>query len=159
MIKTHLIAAVLAATALISLPALAQDKSGAKAGVLTCQVASGWGFVFGSTRDLNCTYSPASGAAEHYTGTVEKYGVDIGYSAASVIVWAVFAPSINLQPGALTGEYGGVQAGASVGVGAGANALLGGNQNTITLQPLSIEGQAGLNVAAGVGLLRLKLAS
>jgi hypothetical protein len=34
-------------------------------------------------------------------------------------------------------------------------ALIGGSSNHITLQPLSIEGMTGLNVAAGVAGLRL----
>lgn len=125
------------------------DPSGVKAGVLSCDVSGGWGFVFGSSKDMNCTFAPNGGEPERYTGTINKYGVDIGFTKGGVMVWAVFAPGA-LAPGALAGNYGGVTAGAAVGVGANAHALVGGSSNSISLQPLSIEGQTGLNLAAGV---------
>jgi hypothetical protein len=134
------------------------DAAGVKVGVLTCHVSSGWGFVFGSSKDLNCSYSPKKkgNRTEHYTGTVSKYGVDIGYTESAVIVWAVVAPSSDLKPGALEGNYAGVSASATVGYGVGANALLGGFDKSIALQPLSVEGNKGLNVAAGIGAITLK---
>lgn len=150
-----LAAAVLALGALAwGTPALAQ--SGVKAGILTCNVSSGWGFVFGSSRDLRCTYSPKPGVAEHYAGTVKKFGVDIGYVSSAVIVWAVVAPTTDVAPGALSGDYAGVTAGASVGVGLGANVLVGGSNKQFALQPLSVEGNQGLNVAAGIGAISLR---
>jgi hypothetical protein len=136
-------------------PAPAQS-SGVKAGSLTCNVSSGWGFVFGSSRSLRCTYSPSSGAPEHYTGTIKKFGVDIGYVSGAVMVWVVVAPSSDVAPGALSGDYVGATASASVGVGVGANALVGGSNKSIALQPLSIEGNQGLNVAGGIGAITLK---
>ena len=126
-----------------------------KVGVLTCHVSSGWGFVFGSSKDLRCVYRPHHGA-EHYIGTVNKYGVDIGYTESSVIVWGVIAPTSDLKPGALEGDYAGATASASVGVGVGANVLVGGFDKSITLQPISISGEKGLNVAAGIGAINLK---
>jgi hypothetical protein len=149
-------AAALALGALmVSAPA---DAAGVKVGVLTCHVASGWGFVFGSSKDMRCSYSPDKMHDEHYTGTIDKFGIDIGYTKSSVIIWGVVAPSSDLKPGALSGHYGGVQASASVGVGAGANVLVGGFDKSITLQPLSVEGQEGVNLAAGIGGLTLKYA-
>jgi Protein of unknown function (DUF992) len=149
-------AAVLAAGALAFVtPAAA---AGVKVGVLTCHVESGWGFVFGSSKDMRCSYSPDRKHNEHYTGTINKFGVDIGYTESSVIIWGVVAPSSDLKPGALEGEYGGVQASASVGIGAGANVLVGGFDKSITLQPLSVEGSKGVNLAAGIGGLTLKYA-
>jgi uncharacterized protein DUF992 len=146
----------LAAAASFAIASSAQAQpSGVKVGVLSCEVSGGWGFVFGSTKDMNCDFSSASGREEHYTGTINKYGVDVGYTRGGVMVWAVFAPTGTLAPGSLSGDYGGVTAGAAVGVGANAHALLGGSGNTIALQPLSVEGQTGLNVAAGVAALRL----
>jgi hypothetical protein len=129
------------------------ETSGVKAGVLTCNVSSGWGFVFGSSKNLNCTFDPTSGASEKYKGTINKYGVDIGYEQGGVMVWGVFAPG-DVAPGSLAGDYAGVTAGGSVGVGASANALIGGSNN-ISLQPVSIEGMTGLNVAAGVASISL----
>jgi hypothetical protein len=132
----------------------AQAQSGVSAGTLSCNVASGWGFVFGSSRSLRCTYS-RPGSIEHYSGTIRKFGVDIGYTQGGVIVWGVFAPTATPAAGALSGDYGGATASATVGVGVGANALVGGSGNTISLQPLSIEGNTGLNVAAGIGAITL----
>src|SRR5215475_8668817 len=106
------------------------QAQGVRAGVLTCNVASGWGFIIGSTRDLNCTFSPAKGGpAWRYTGSISKFGVDIGYQQSAVIVWAVLAGNPNVTPDSLAGSYAGVTGGASVGAGAGANALIGGFNN------------------------------
>lgn len=149
-------AAVVAVGALAwSTPAPAQE-SGVKVGVLTCNVSSGWGFVFGSTRNLRCTFSPSAGQAEHYNGRVKKFGADIGYVTSAVIVWAVLSPTSTMAPGALAGDYVGATASVSVGVGVGANVLVGGFNKSVTLQPLSIEGNQGLNVAAGIGAITLK---
>lgn len=124
--------------------------------MLTCNVASGWGFVFGSSRALKCAYSPKPGVVENYVGRISKFGVDIGYLSNAVIVWGVFAPTTNLASGALSGDYGGATASASVGAGLGANVLVGGSTKSIALQPLSIEGSQGLNVAAGIAELHLR---
>ncbi len=134
----------------------ARAQTGVKIGNLTCNVASGWGFVFGSSRGLRCVYSPVQGAPEHYAGHVNKYGVDIGYTQGGVIVWGVIAPTSTLAPGALAGHYGGVTGSATVAVGVGANVLVGGFNKSITLQPLSIEGNTGLNVAAGIAEITLR---
>lgn len=150
-----LIVAALAAAA-FTVPAAA-DTGGVKAGVLSCTVDSGWGFIFGSSRTLNCVYSAKAGMAENYVGRISKFGVDIGYLQSAVIVWAVVAPTTDLAPGALSGDYGGATAGVTVGVGAGANVLIGGSTRSIALQPISIEGNAGLNVAAGIAAINLEL--
>ena len=126
-----------------------------KTGYLTCHEASGWGFIIGSTHKLHCTYSTTKGRTEYYTGDISKYGADIGYLKSAVLLWAVAATTTDLHPGALAGSYGGVTAGISLGVGGGANVLLGGFRHSITLQPISIEGQNGLNVAAGIASMTL----
>jgi Protein of unknown function (DUF992) len=133
-------------------PAQAQNV---KAGVLSCNVASGFGFIFGSSKAVNCSFSPAGGPPQHYVGSIDKFGVDIGYTAGGVLVWAVLAPTTAPAPGSLAGAYGGATASATAAVGVGANVLVGGSGNTISLQPLSIEGNTGLNVAAGVAALTL----
>jgi hypothetical protein len=147
-------AAVLAIMA-VATAAPAHADSGVKIGVVTCNVESGWGFVFGSTRDLKCTFSDGKNTVEQYTGHINKFGVDIGYQAGGVIVWGVFAPTTDVAKGALAGEYGGVTGSASAGVGAGANVLVGGFKNSLTLQPVSVEGISGLNVAAGIAQVKL----
>jgi len=132
----------------------AQAEGGTKAGVLTCHVASGWGFVFGSSRSLNCTFSARPGAEEHYHGTVKKFGVDIGYLNSAVIVWTVLAPG-QVDSGALAGTYVGATGSAEVVGGVGANVLVGGSSKSVSLQPLSFEGGTGLNVAGGIAAIDL----
>jgi len=146
--------ALLAAGSLLTAPAQA---AGVKIGVLTCRVDPGWGLVLGSSKEVNCDYVPnGSIAGEHYFGSITKIGVDIGYTGGGTIVWGVFAPSSDLLPGALEGNYAGASVQATVGVGLGANVLIGGFDKSIALQPLSIEGQTGLNVAAGIGAINLR---
>src|SRR5882672_3203727 len=149
------IAAILAITlalgAVVTPQARAEEsKATVRAGYLTCHVASGWGFIFGSSRKMKCAYALQPGYTEYYTGSITKFGADIGYLQSGVILWAVLAPTTNLGQGALAGHYGGATASAAIGVGAGANVLIGGFNHSIALQPISIEGQNGLNVAAGV---------
>jgi hypothetical protein len=154
--QIRFVAAVIAALGAASaLVAPASASPGVAVGVLNCHVSSGWGFIFGSSRELACTLTGTNGVSEQYSGQINKFGADIGYTQAGVIVWTVFAPQGNLQPGALTGGYAGGTASATVGVGVGANALIGGSNNTIALQPVSIEGNAGLNVAAGLAAVSL----
>lgn len=156
--KSRLCAALVTASVLLSTSMLgATQAAGVKAGFLTCNVSSGWGIIFGSSRSLNCSYAPATGTAVRYTGKITKFGVDIGYLSSAVIVWAVFAPAINVDPGALAGSYAGVTGSVSVGYGIGANILVGGSGNSISLQPVSIEGNEGLNIAGGIAAMNLTL--
>ncbi len=133
-------------------------------GTLRCDVEGGIGFVFGSSRDLTCSFVPAgSKKMEMYTGNIDTFGVDIGYTAHSVILWGVVAANKELPEGALAGKYNGVSADATAGVGAGVKVLVLGTDEQgktpkLALQPLSIEGNTGLNVAAGISRLTLKLA-
>ncbi len=148
----------LTAAAAIAAAALAcgttANAAGVKVGVLTCHESSGWGFIFGSSKDLRCVYHHGP-YTEHYNGSVNKFGVDVGYTNGGVIIWDVFAPNYGRERGALNGDYVGGQASVAVGPGAGANALVGGFDRSFTLQPVSIEGETGLNVAAGIGSMSL----
>jgi Protein of unknown function (DUF992) len=137
----------------VGTPASAQ--SGVQVGTLTCNVASGFGFIFGSSRAVNCTFAPAGGPPRHYTGSIDRFGVDIGYVSGGVLLWTVFAPTANIEAASLAGTYAGATASATIGVGLGANVLVGGSGNSIALQPLSIQGTTGLNVAAGIAALTL----
>src|SRR5471032_1515349 len=129
--------------------------SGIKLGELTCNVASGWGFVFGSSKDLHCTFRGNNRRADHYVGSISKFGVDIGYTEGGVLVWGVFAPTSDMRKGSLSGDYVGGSAQVTAGLGVGANALIGGFDKSFALQPVSVEGSKGLNVAAGVGSISL----
>ena len=149
----RIVSAVLASTLAMTATAYAQS-GGVNAGSLQCRVSGGMGFVFGSSKDMECLFVRPDGKGERYVGTINKYGVDIGFTKEAHIVWLVFAPG-NIAAGALAGSYGGATASATVGVGVGANVLLGGSNKQITLQPVSVEGNVGLNVAAGIGAVDL----
>jgi hypothetical protein len=146
---------LLGAAAIATVPAASWAQSGANVGTLSCLVSGGIGFVFGSSKDLDCIFTATDGKAQRYTGSINKYGVDIGFTKQAHILWLVFAPG-SVAPGALAGDYGGATAGAAVGAGMGANVLLGGSNRQITLQPVSVEGSVGLNVAAGVAAVTLQ---
>ncbi len=151
--KKLLTAAVLAGALGFAMQAQAADP-GVRVGTLSCHEAKGWGFIFGSSHDVHCTFSDGK-RVEHYTGSISKFGVDVGYQQSGVILWEVVAAHDHPERGALDGHYGGLTAGASLGVGADANALIGGSSRSIVLQPLSIQGMTGVNVAAGIGELTL----
>lgn len=152
------LAKVLTVAAVFALALSTAPKASAenvKAGYLSCHVASGFGIIFGSSRELNCTYTPVKGEPENYRGDINKFGADIGYLHSGVILWEVLAPA-NTDVGALAGHYAGATAGATVGLGVGVHALAGGMHGSIALQPISIEGNNGLNVAAGVATMNLE---
>jgi len=151
-----MLGAAIAVTGLAIASAANAAPAGVKLGTLSCNVAGGMGFVFGSTKDLTCSYEPTKALVEYYAGTISKWGVDIGYTGKGKLVWAVFAPASDVHPGAVEGEYAGASAQANIGVGLGANVLVGGLDKSIALQPVSVEGSTGLNVAAGIGSIRLK---
>jgi len=147
--------AVVVLAALGLLPAGANAASGVKVGVLSCGIAGGVGLILGSSKKIDCVYQPSGdGRPEHYSGRINKLGVDIGVTGQSVVVWAVFAPG-KVNKGGLQGTYVGASAEATAVLGLGANALVGGFKRSVGLQPLSIQAQTGLNVAAGVAELTL----
>ena len=152
--KFATVAAALGAAMLATAPAHA---AGVKIGTLTCDVEAGWGYVLGSQKDLNCEFkSGTNGTVAKYTGDVTKLGVDIGYTNAGTMIWAVVAPSKDMKADALEGTYGGVTAGATAIVGGNLNVLVGGLDKSITLQPLSVEGNSGLSLTAAVGAMQLR---
>lgn len=155
-IVRNLLVAATAAAALgvAALPANAQTR--VAAGTLSCAVAPGVSFIFGSTRQVNCIYYGSNGVAERYIGEIDRWGVDIGYTNAATMMWAVLAGTQAVPPGTLAGNYVGVAAAVTPGVGGAANVLVGGSNRTISLQPVSVEGNTGLNLAAGVGALILR---
>jgi hypothetical protein len=138
--------------------AQAQDQ-GIELGVLDCAIGGGTGFIFGSSKDLSCTFTPAdkSFSPEAYFGAVNKYGLDIGTTKQTVMQWLVLTPLKNIYaPGALAGDYVGASAEVTAAVGAGANLLVGGSSQAFTLQPLSLQTQTGINIAIGVSQFQLR---
>jgi Protein of unknown function (DUF992) len=149
---TIALAAGLAAT--IS-PVSAQSQ--VQAGMLECSGTTA-SFIVGSVTEMRCTFRPGSGSAMPYVATIRRVGVDVALPANVGMAWAVFAPTRNIGPGELSGTYAGASASATAVVGVGANALVGGSNNTIALQPVSLQGQTGLGVAAGVAGMELRAA-
>ena len=151
--KALFAAGVLAAAALAS--AAPADAGYIKTGILTCAVSPGVGMILGSSKGMSCHYEPDFRGPERYVGRIDKVGLDIGVTDKTVIVWAVLAPSRGYPVGALAGKYVGASAEASVVVGAGANVLVGGSHRTFALQPISVQGQVGLDLAVGITSLHL----
>jgi hypothetical protein len=155
-IRAILCAASFAGALTIIQPALAQQ--GLKAGALRCDVAAGLGVIIASSKEMSCVFTSTDGHIEHYFGTIRKFGVDIGATEQGVFGWDVFATTQGPEPGALAGDYAGVGASATVIGGVGANALIGGSNRTISLQPLSGQAQMGLDLSAGVTSMTLRYA-
>ena len=148
--------------AAISFPVMNAATVSADAGVnvgsLNCTVEGGIGLILGSSKGMECVFYPAGGSGpEYYVGSVKKFGIDIGVTNEAFVAWLVFAPG-TLDPDALEGSYIGATAQATLGLGLGANVLIGGFEKSIALQPVSLQGQTGLNVAAGIGWMDLEYA-
>lgn len=147
--------AVVAAASIDAKPAVAAPKI--TLGTLTCKGHGGVGLILGSKEQMRCVFTTAVSARRHpYMATITKIGVDIGFTGESTLVWTVLGTTVDIAEGALEGGYGGVTAGVAVGIGANANALVGGSGKSIVLQPISVEGQTGLNLSAGVAGLTLE---
>lgn len=152
---------VLAALAVVSAvavpaPSMAQAPGRDRVGTLTCDISGGIGMIIASKKDVTCMFTPSQpGPREVYVGSITKFGLDVGATGGGEMVWAVIAPS-NRAFGALAGSYAGASGQATVGAGVGANVLVGGSDRTVSLQPLSVQGQVGLNLALGVAGLELR---
>jgi hypothetical protein len=144
------VAAGSAALTLATAPAEARVK----AGVLECQVSPSVGYVIGAQKSLACWFRSAYGYHEGYAGHMTIVGLDVGVTGPGKLVWGVYAAA-RPRHGALAGKYAGASAEATVAAGLGANVLVGGSNESISLQPLSVNAQTGLNVAVGVSALTL----
>jgi hypothetical protein len=159
MFRNTIAGAVLGAAALatvLSTPADAQ-RDRVQLGSLECSLSSSIGLVVASQRNIACNFKPDGGPPEAYVGTMTRVGLDVGITGGGAIIWAVFAGT-NRYAGMLTGTYVGASAEASLAAGLGANVLIGGSNRSVALQPLSVQGQVGLNIAAGVSSLEIHLA-
>jgi Protein of unknown function (DUF992) len=127
-----------------------------KVGTLTCHGKGGVGLILGSQEQLSCKYTPADNRPpSHLAGKITRIGLDIGVRGKSVMVWAVLGSTTKLPAEALGGKFAGASADIAAGIGAGANILIGGNNKSVVLQPLSVKGQTGVNLALGVAGLTL----
>jgi hypothetical protein len=146
----------IAIAALVAPIASANAVPAVRAGVLQCQGGQNVGFVVGSSTSLECVFQSEGRRPEPYIATVHRFGLDLGVTDQTRLTWAVNAPTGRVGRGDLAGNYGGVGANASVGIGGGGNFLVGGPANSYALQPISVQGQTGLNVAAGVANIELE---
>jgi uncharacterized protein DUF992 len=134
----------------------AQPVERVQVGVLECRGGATIGFIVGSVTNLGCVLRIDGFPEDRYVATIRKVGVDLGITEETALAWGVFAPTKRLGPGDLSGNYAGAQGSATIGIGAGGNVLVGGSNNSIALQPLSLQGQIGLSVAAGLESLELR---
>jgi hypothetical protein len=155
--KHYRLLAGLAFTAALATPATAQQAGGTKIGVLTCQTSATIGLIVGSHQRIRCSYAPDNGGPpENYAGYINRVGLDLGVTGGGIMTWGVIAPVNGWHHGALAGNYGGASGSVSAGIGVGANALIGGSHRSFALQPLSVSGQVGVNLALGVAGLTLR---
>ncbi len=150
------VALAVAAAVALPAPTMAQAPDRTRAGTLTCDISGGIGMIIASKKEVTCMFTPSGpGPREVYVGSITKFGLDVGATAGGEMVWQVLAPSTR-KFGALAGHYAGASGEATVGAGVGANVLVGGSDRTVTLQPVSVQGQVGLNLAVGVAGLDLQ---
>jgi hypothetical protein len=150
------LAAALAGSALLGLLASTPASAGIRAGTLSCSIAPGIGAVIGSEKAVTCTFTPSVPApVEYYNGTLTRIGLDISQTNAGVLTYSVVEATDSLYPFSLAGTYAGAGAGLTIGVGLGVDALVGGNNNQVALQPIAVSTTSGLGINAGVGGLTL----
>jgi hypothetical protein len=160
-VRSSAFALTLAVANIAAGEASAQSAERFQAGSLVCRGSGGWGAIITSKKEFNCTYSTVDGGIRgSYKGVIEKFGLDLGVTGDTTLVWLVFGPENqiggNYTPGSLAGTYGGIGAEVSLGIGFGANALVGQGDALFALQPVSVQVQTGLSIAAGVERLKLE---
>jgi hypothetical protein len=159
MFRANRAAAFLSLASLLGLmlaanPAYSQGSS-IRQGLLTCRTSASIGLIVGSRQRLRCQFRSDRGWTQNYTGTIGRLGLDLGVTAGGIMTWAVLTRTANIPSGALAGEFVGASGDISLGVGVGANVLVGGTRRSVSLQPLSLEGQIGANLALGVARMTL----
>ena len=151
-VRTLALGVILSSALVLGAPAQAQYV---QAGALVCNLSGSIGMIVASRKAMACSFRNSRGNIELYDGVITRVGLDIGVTSGGEMVWSVLAPSGDLQRFALAGAYGGASGEASVGAGFGANVLVGGSDRSVALQPVSVQGQTGLNLALGVASLEL----
>src|SRR4029079_6508631 len=118
-------------------PAAAQRV---KAGLLTFDLSSCIWFIIGSQNAVCVIYAPEpAGPQQVYSGSISKFGLDIGVTSSGVMLWGVFTCSMGPNPGFLAGDYFGATGEVTIAAGLGANVLVGGSNRTVALQPVSVD--------------------
>ena len=152
-----LVCAVIVAAGLVFGSSGVQAQDGRRVGMLTCRLAPSVGLIIGSRQRMDCRFTPRQGGpVERYYGSVTRFGLDLGITVGGVMTWAVVARTSRIGRGALAGNFVGASGDIALGVGVGANVLVGGSRRSVMLQPVSLSGQVGINLAAGVAGLTLR---
>ncbi len=155
--RLSIIATFVAAASLSVAATSAEAQGRVRAGGLSCKLSPTVGLIIGSRQQIQCTFTPSTGGrVEYYSGHIGRLGLDLGVTGGGRMIWGVLARTTKLPPRTLAGTYVGASGDASVGVGGGANVLVGGSNRTISLQPLSLQGQVGVNLALGVARMTLR---
>jgi hypothetical protein len=137
-------------------PATADAREPFRVGTLTCDTSARVGLVLGSRQDMRCVFRAGDGRQYNYTGLIRRLGLDIGITRGGTLFWRVFARNSQIGRATLRGSYVGASGNVALGLGLGAKLLIGGSRRSIVLQPLSVEGQIGINLALGVANLTLR---
>jgi hypothetical protein len=82
-------------------PRTASAQSRPVVGVLECRAGAATTFVVGSIRDFDCLFWSVGAAAQRYVATIQRFGVDLGWSGSAALVWHVLAPRRWSVPGRL----------------------------------------------------------
>ena len=155
-VKVAVCSAFAAALLGVALVPTTPARADVAVGMLSCRSPETTSYILVSAREFKCVFAPsAGGPLQRYDAVIHRFGAQVGVSGDVALSWAVFAATAHVGPGALAGGYGGVTAGAAIGLGASANGLVGGLANSVALQPVSVEGETGLNVVATVTGLEL----
>jgi hypothetical protein len=155
--RLSIIATFVAALSLSVAATSADAQSRVRAGGLSCNLSPTVGLIIGSRQQIQCTFTPSTGGrVEYYSGHIGRLGLDLGVTGGGRMIWGVFARTTKLPPRTLAGTYVGASGDASLGLGGGANVLVGGSNRTISLQPLSLQGQVGVNLAVGIASMTLR---
>lgn len=156
-LRQNLLLAMLSIAALGTAPALGQSlQSWAQAGMLTCNLNPSVGFILFGHQSMECRFQPVAGPMQAYDGAINTVGIDLEISGGGRFAWAVFGSASGIPYGALAGEYVGASGDIGLGVGVGANALIGGSNRGVALQPVSLEGSMAINAVAGLSQLKLR---
>jgi Protein of unknown function (DUF992) len=127
-------------------------------GSLTCNIEGGTGYILGSSKSMDCVFLGKDGiSTAQYSGTINKVGVDIGYTKAVHTIWRVYSLGSERAATSLSGTYVGEQGTAAAGSQAGGNWLYGGPNAEIGMIASGIVQDAGYNLAMGIGAMSIKL--
>ena len=128
-------------------------------GSLSCNVGGSTGYVLASQKSLDCVFLSKDGLqSAEYTGSIDKVGIDIGYTRAVHTIWRVYSLGTDRGPSNIGGTYVGEQ-GTVVAADkqAGGNWLYGGPNAEIGMVASGVTKDAGYNLATGVAALTIRL--